>query len=142
MSRIKLHSLTLACAVAVSMPSAVAMGSKPRIDVESANLRIQPVARVELAASAPKVAVGSRSGENMIKAACGACHNAGVAGAPKTGDQGAWAPRIALGLAGLLKSAIAGKNAMPPKGGVADATEDEIKRAIVVMANQSGASFK
>ena len=142
MSRIKLHSLTLACAVAVSMPSAVAMGSKPRIDVESANLRIQPVARVELAASGPKVAVGSRSGGNMIKAACGACHNARAAGAPKTGDQGAWAPRIALGLDGLLKSAIAGKNAMPPKGGVADATEDEIKRAIVVMANQSGASFK
>ena len=142
MSRIKLHSLTLACAVAVSMPSAVAMGSKPRIDVESANLRIQPVARVELAASGPKVAVGSRSGEDLIKTACGACHNAGIAGAPKTGDKGAWAPRIALGLDGLLKSAIAGKNAMPPKGGVADATEDEIKRAIVVMANQSGASFK
>ena len=112
------------------------------MDVEATNKRIQPVAHVALAAFAPKTAAGSRSGEDMEKAVCGACHSAGVAGAPKTGDKGAWAPRIALGLDGLLKSVIAGKNAMPPKGGAADATDEEIKRAIVVMANQSGASFK
>jgi cytochrome c5 len=42
----------------------------------------------------------------------------------------------------LTKSAISGKNAMPPKGGAADASEIEIARAIVYMTNQSGASFK
>jgi cytochrome c5 len=138
------HSRTLALASVLVLGASVvmAMGSKPKADDEAANARIQPVARVELAAAGPKVAAGSRSGEDMYKAVCGACHEAGVAGAPKTGDKGAWAPRIALGLDGLLKSAVAGKNAMPPKGGAADATDDELKRAIAFMANKSGASFK
>jgi hypothetical protein len=34
-------------------------------------------------------AAGSRSGEQLYKAICGACHEAGVAGAPKTGDKAA-----------------------------------------------------
>lgn len=134
--------LALASALALGASAAVAMGSKPKADDEAANARIAPVARVQLASAAPKVAAGSRSGEDMYKAVCGACHEAGVAGAPKTGDKGAWAPRIALGLDGLLKSAVAGKNAMPPKGGAADATDDELRRAIAFMANKSGASFK
>lgn len=124
-----------------SMPLAMAAGSRPGVDIEAANARIQPVARVELAAAAAKGG-GPRSGEDIYKAVCGACHEAGIAGAPKTGDKGAWAPRIAIGLDGLLKSATAGKNAMPPKGGAAAATEDELKAAIVFMANKSGAGFK
>lgn len=138
----RFRSLVPAAVSALSAGAVLAMGSSPRPDEEAVNARIQPVARIALAASTPKVAAGSRSGEDMVKAVCGACHAAGVAGAPKIGDKGAWGPRIALGLDGLLKSALAGKNAMPPKGGAADATDDEIKRAIVVMANQSGASFK
>ncbi len=121
-------------------PLAMAAGSHPIVDVEAVNARIQPVARVELAAVA-KIG-GPRSGDDMYKAVCGACHEAGVAGAPKTGDKSAWGPRIAIGLDGLLKSATAGKNAMPPKGGAADATGDELKAAIVFMANKSGANFK
>jgi cytochrome c5 len=34
-----------------------------------------------------------------------------------------------------------GKNAMPPKGG-SDATETELARAIVYMANKSGGNLK
>lgn len=120
-----------------------AMGSKPMEgDFEAANARIQPLAKVKLAppaaASAPP---GSRSGEELYKAVCGACHETGVAGAPKTADQAAWAPRIGMGLATLTKTSIAGKGAMPPKGG-SDATDEELARAIVFMANKSGANFK
>ncbi|MDP2133158.1 MAG: c-type cytochrome [Sulfuritalea sp.] len=129
-----------ATGVLVLSASAIAMGGRPKGDEESANQRIAPVARVELAAAAP-VAAGDRSGEQIYKAICGACHDAGVAGAPKTGDKAAWAPRIALGLDGLLKSAIAGKNAMPPRGG-SDANDVELARSIVYVANKSGASFK
>ena len=53
----------------------------------------------------------------------------------------AWAPRLKLGLDGLVKSAITGKNAMPPKGG-SDANEIEMARVVAFMANKSGASFK
>lgn len=102
--------------------------------------RIQPVGKVEVVdANAPKVV---KSGEEVVKAVCGACHTTGAAGAPKTGDKAGWAARLGMGLEGLTKSAIKGKNAMPARGGVADLSDLEIARAIVVMANQSGASFK
>jgi cytochrome c5 len=117
------------------------MGGRPKGDDEAANSRIAPVARVELAAARSGAAAGNRSGEQIYKASCAACHDTGVANAPKLGDKAAWAPRIALKLDGLLKSAIAGKNAMPPKGG-SDANDVELTRAIVYMANKSGAGFK
>lgn len=117
------------------------MGGRPKGDDEAANSRIAPVARVELAAAAAGAAAGNRSGEQIYKASCAACHDTGVANAPKLGDKAAWAPRIALKLDGLLKSAIAGKNAMPPKGG-SDANDVELTRAIAYMANKAGAGFK
>lgn len=102
--------------------------------------RIQPVGSVEVVdANLPKV---MKTGEEVVKAVCGACHTTGAANAPKIGDKGSWAPRLAQGLDGLTKSAIKGKNAMPPRGGVPDLTDFEIARSIVFMANQSGASFK
>ncbi len=140
MSPLNTRRLTAAAVFLVSA-SAIAMGGRPKGDDEAANSRIAPVARVELAAPAAGGAAGERSGEQLYKAVCGACHDAGVANAPKLGDKAAWAPRLALKLDGLVKSATAGKNAMPPKGG-SDANEAELTRAIVYMANKSGASFK
>ena len=135
-----LRALAAVGALALSVP-VFAMGARPAGDSEGANQRIAPVARVELAAASAGAAAGSRSGEQIYKAICGACHDAGVANSPKLGDKAAWAPRIALGLDGLMKSAIAGKNAMPPRGG-SDANDVELARTIVYMANKSGASFK
>ncbi len=106
--------------------------------------RLQPVGRVEFGAAgaAGAAAAGPRSGEELVKSACAACHQTGVANAPKIGDKAAWAPRLGTGLNTLLAVAIKGKGAMPARGGVADASDFELARAIVFMANQSGASFK
>lgn len=127
------------------MPAvALAMGSRPHSgDEEAANLRIQPVAKVKLAPASASggAAVGGRSGEEIYKAVCGACHETGVAGSPKIGDKAAWATRIGVGLDILTKTAKVGKGAMPPKGG-SDATDEELTRAIVYMANKSGANFQ
>lgn len=124
--------------LAISIARAV-QGNKP-LDPETVNLRIAPVAAVKLAA--PVAAGGAlRSGEQIYKASCAACHDTGVADSPKLGDKAAWAPRIARGLDGLLKSAIAGKNAMPPKGG-SDANDTELASTIAYLANKSGANFK
>lgn len=121
---------------AISVARSAATGGKV-VDQEAVAARIAPVAKVKLeaAGSGPKA---ERTGDALYAAACIACHGTGAAGAPKTGDAAAWAPRLKLGLDGLLKSAIAGKNAMPPKGGAADASDTELARAIVHMANQSG----
>lgn len=103
--------------------------------------RIAPLAQVTVRdANAPKV---YRSGEEVFKAVCAACHATGAAGAPKVATNADWAPRIAQGYDALLHSALNGKNAMPPRGGAApdDYSDFEIARAVVYMANHSGASF-
>ena len=102
--------------------------------------RLAPVGSVEVIdANAPKV---FKTGEEVVKTVCAACHTTGAANAPKIGDKAAWAPRLKLGLDGLLKTSIVGKGAMPPRGGVPDLADVELARAIVNMANQSGASLK
>lgn len=101
--------------------------------------RIQPVGMVEL-----QVASGGgapRTGEQVYQAVCAGCHGAGTLGAPKFGDAGAWGARIATGFDALMKSALGGKNAMPPKGGASDLSELELSRAVVYMANQAGGKF-
>jgi cytochrome c5 len=89
-------------------------------------------------ANAPKVLM---TGEAVYTANCLACHGSGAAGAPKTGDAGAWGARVAQGYDTLLKHAIDGFKAMPAKGGNADLDDVEVARAVVFMANQSGAKF-
>ena len=97
---------------------------------DDAELRIQPIARVEMQ-KAVAIADGKpRDGATIYNSICKACHEAGLAGAPKTGDRTAWAPRIATGSAALLKSATSGKNAMPPRGGAADLSDAELKAAV------------
>jgi cytochrome c5 len=107
---------------------------------ESVAARIQPVGRLEF--GAPAAAPGARTGESIVKATCATCHQAGVANAPKIGDAKAWGPHIREGLKNLVATAIKGKGAMPPRGGDASLTDDEVARAIVYMANQSGGKLK
>jgi cytochrome c5 len=83
-----------------------------------------------------------QSGEEIFKSTCAACHAAGVAGAPKVGDEAAWKARIAEGYDTLVSHAINGLRAMPAKGGNPDLDDVEIQRTVVYMANQSGAKFK
>jgi len=90
-------------------------------------------------ANAPKVL---QSGEAIYASTCQACHGTGAAGAPKTGDNGAWAGRIAQGYDTIMKHAIEGLRAMPAKGGNPDLDDVEVMRAVVHMANQSGGKLK
>lgn len=81
-----------------------------------------------------------KSGEEVYKAQCMACHGSGAAGAPKFQDTAAWAPRIKTGLDALVHSSLAGKGAMAPQGG-GDFDDVEIARGVVYMANAAGAQF-
>jgi len=98
--------------------------------------RIKPVGQVYLAGAEPAQAAvpsGPKSGADVYGQACIACHGAGVLGAPKKGDAGSWAPRVAQGMDVLLKHAINGFNSMPPKGTCMACSDDEIKAAIDFM---------
>jgi cytochrome c5 len=99
--------------------------------------RLQPVGTVEVKAAAGGAA---RTGEEVFKAVCAACHASGALGAPKFGDAAAWGPRIKTGYEALLNSALKGKNAMPAQGG-GDTSDLEVGRALVYMANAGGAKF-
>ena len=106
--------------------------------------RIKPVGSVVIAdASVPR---GNLTGEQVYGQVCKTCHDAGLAGAPKSGDKAQWTARIAEGEKTLVQHAVAGfqgkAGVMPPKGGNTDLTDDEVHRAVVYLANQVGAGWK
>lgn len=102
--------------------------------------RIQPAGQLALGDGIP---VGERKGEQIFNKICIQCHAAdsSVPNAPKIENNGDWAPRIGQGFDTLFQHALNGFNAMPAKGGAADLTDQELKRAITYMANKSGGNF-
>jgi cytochrome c5 len=100
--------------------------------------RIMPVGTVEIKVASANT--GPRTGEEVFKAQCTNCHTAGMLGAPKFGDAGAWGPRLGQGLEALLTHAVKGFNAMPAQGG-GDYSDYEVARGVVYMANAGGAKF-
>lgn len=109
---------------------------------EAVEQRLQPVAEQGYAlkdVNAPKTL---QTGEAIYTSTCAACHGTGAAGAPKFGDNAAWAARIAQGEDTLIQHAVQGIRAMPAKGGNPDLDNVEVARAVVYMANKAGASFK
>jgi cytochrome c5 len=111
--------------------AAIAERIKPVAQVCIAGEECKGVGAVAVAAAGPAL-----TGAEVVAKYCGACHTSGVLGAPKTGDGAAWKARAEAkgGLDGLLKSAIAGINAMPPKGTCATCSDDELKGAIEQMS--------
>jgi cytochrome c5 len=111
--------------------AAIAERIKPVAQVCITGEECKGVGAVAVAAAGPAL-----TGAEVVTKYCGACHTSGVLGAPKVGDGAAWKTRAGAkgGVDGLLKSAIAGINAMPPKGTCATCSDDELKGAIVQMS--------
>ena len=116
--------------------SANAPGAGADASPKAVNQRIQKIGTVEIR-DANRVL---KSGEEVYKAQCVACHAAGAAGAPKFGDTAAWAPRLATGFAALWNSSLKGKGAMGAQGG-GDFEDVEIGRAVVYMTAAAGGNF-
>lgn len=131
-------------AIIILLVNMVASGSKvgagsDTLSTEAVTKRIAPVAGFALVdANAPKV---FKTGEQVFQAVCTACHTAGVAGAPKVGDNAAWAPFIQSGFDAMMNVALHGKGGMPAKGGNPTLSDFEVARAVVYMANKSGGSL-
>lgn len=116
------------------------------------NERIAPAGRVVLdgekvedeadvaAVVGAEAAPAMMTGPQVYNAACIACHGGGIAGAPKTGEKAAWSARIAAGMDTLNSNAINGLQGsagyMPPKGGRADLSDEEIILAVEYLVEQ------
>ena len=74
-----------------------------------------------------------RTGEQVVKAQCIKCHEAGKGGAPKIGDRDAWIPRLKEGLDSTVRSAINGHGGMPARGGMANLTDAEMRSAVIYL---------
>ncbi len=127
-------------AVIVLLVSYVSSANQPAagsdaLSPQAVSQRIMPVGSVEIKLASANA--GPRPGEEVYKATCVNCHGAGMLGAPKFGDAGAWSGRTGQGDAKLLEHALKGFNAMPPQGG-GDFSDLEIHRALVYMVNGSG----
>jgi len=135
-----LYSFVLPVFIIIGLVAYVTSANKPQAgsstEPEAVAARIQKVGSVEIK-DANRAA---RSGEDVYKAQCSACHAVGAAGAPKFGDVGGWAARIGKGYDTLLTSALKGKGAMGAQGG-GDFEDLEIGRAVVHMTNAAGAKF-
>lgn len=118
-------------------------------EAEQARLaeRIKPIGQVvtdpavlaKLAAASQTTHV-PQTADQIVGGVCTACHGAGVLGAPKIGDKAEWSRRLAAegGFDGLSAAAIKGKNQMPPRGGNADLTDDEVKSAVKLILEKAG----
>ena len=83
-----------------------------------------------------------KSGEQVYKETCFACHGTKVEKAPQLGDKKVWAPLIKEGQHVLTAHAWVGVRNMPPRGGKADLSLEEFARAVAYMARASGGTWK
>jgi cytochrome c5 len=113
--------------------AAPAGGSTAAPAAAAAGMTPAPAAESKPQAAPAKVADNGK-GEAVYKANCAACHAAGVAGALKLGDKGAWAPCLARGMDALYAAGLKGKGAMPAKGGNPALADGDVKAAIDYMA--------
>jgi cytochrome c5 len=118
---------------AASAPAAAAASATPA--VATAAPVVAALIPVAVPAGAAPAAAGG--GEGVYKAACVACHGAGIAGAPKFGDKAAWASRVAQGKPTLYEHAIKGyqgkAGVMPAKGGNSALADADVQAAVDYM---------
>lgn len=110
--------------------------------------RVQPVGELHVGAPEQAPAAGGggvvetaqagevASGEQVYQNNCSACHVPGAAGAPMLTDAEAWAPRLDKGKETLVQHAINGFNAMPPKGGNMNLSDEAVTAAVEYMMEQ------
>lgn len=124
----------LALAAGAALAGGVAVAQDSSIED-----RIKPVGQVAMAGESAAAqggngdSGGDRPGEEVYAQACSACHAGGVLGAPKKGDAGDWEDRLSKGMDTLLTHSIEGFNAMPPRGGCGNCSDEEIESAIEYM---------
>lgn len=133
--------------LAIAMKAILGEEAPEAAIVALADERIKPVGEVYIDGEAVAVAESDEpvqstittaaaeapEGETIYKTACFSCHTTGLAGAPKYGSSDDWAPRLAQGMDLIYEHSLKGFNAMPPKGGFVNYSDDQVKAAVDYM---------
>lgn len=106
-----------------------------KINVDLTDSAAQPLSTER---SWPKVdAKTVKPGQTEYEASCASCHANAAIGAPVLGDKAAWAKVMEKGLDKVYENGINGINAMPPKGGNMDLSDEKMKEIIDYMIDSS-----
>ena len=120
----------------------VVFSAQATMDEDSIRERTMPVGKVciegnDCGSATAAVASGPREASDIYQTSCFGCHGTGALGAPKYGDAAAWDDRVAKGVDTLVSNAIAGFNAMPPRGTCAACSDDDIAATVQYMLDNS-----
>ncbi|AXX91622.1 sulfur oxidation protein SoxCD [Malaciobacter molluscorum LMG 25693] len=87
----------------------------------------------------PKLKADEKSsiGKTIYESKCAVCHGNEAIGAPVLGDKEAWANVVKKGMDKVYSNALNGVNAMPPKGGHMDISDENIKKTVDYMVESS-----
>jgi len=113
-------------------------GEVPVLKIKNELNNFTPKASVARDLAEVEVKEGSvHSGMAQYEATCSACHANAAIGAPVVGDKEAWIEVMTKGLDTVTHNALNGINAMPPRGGNMDLSDDEMKIIIDYMIQSS-----
>ncbi|MFO7812473.1 MAG: c-type cytochrome [Pelovirga sp.] len=84
-----------------------------------------------LAALTP-VAANFDKGSSIYQQNCRSCHDSGIMGAPKIGDE-----RYSADIEKLVENSIKGVGRMPARGGNRNLSDEEVRAAVVYMVEES-----
>lgn len=118
-------------------------GGLTQVEIDRISERLAPPVRVatdasQLQAASATTQTASLSASEINDQNCAACHANGVLNAPVTGDKAAWQARLdEKGLDTLVSHAINGFNQMPARGGNSDLSDDDIRKTVEYMLEES-----
>ncbi len=87
----------------------------------------------------PYASPATGTGEQLVQSHCVKCHGTGTDGAPRTDHFEDWKPRLTKGVEALVQSAISGHKGMPPRAGLANLSDTDLRNAVTYMVIQSAA---
>ncbi|NEW61505.1 c-type cytochrome [Sulfurovum sp. bin170] len=97
----------------------------------------EPPMSVERSMKEETSSAPAHPGKKVYEASCSVCHATDAMGAPDVGNKKAWDATLKKGIDKVYANGMNGINAMPPKGGAMDLTEEQFKAAVDYMIDNS-----
>ena len=95
------------------------------------------LAGLAMLAAVPAAQASQDEAIKLYRSSCMVCHASGMANAPRLGDKARWTPLKEQGEEALMDVVLKGKGAMPPRGGAAKASDEQLRGVVRYMLEQA-----